>query len=99
MKLKSETVYAAEYLELLIKIENEFFDTLYNTDAEINIMIKTAVNAVKLSIQSDFIISLMIYDSRNYLFIRACLNVKVNYKEVKCYTSTFIVKKAVYDLL
>ena len=50
MKLKSETVYTAKYLELLIKIENEFFDTLYNTDAEINIMIKTTVNAVKLSI-------------------------------------------------
>ena len=50
MKLKLKTVYAAEYLKLLIKIENEFFNTLYNTDAEINVMIKTAVNAVRLFI-------------------------------------------------
>ena len=46
-------MYVAECLKLLIKIENEFFDTLYDTDVKINIIIKTAVNVVKLFIQSD----------------------------------------------
>ena len=93
MKLKSETVYAAECLKLLIKIENEFFDTLYNTDAEINIMIRIVVNTVKLSIWSDSIINLIVYDNRKCSFIKACLNIKINCKEVKYYTLTFIVKK------
>ena len=76
--MKSKTVYTTECLKQLIKIENEFFNALYNTDVKINIMIKTAVNAVRLFIQSDSIINLIIYDSRNYLFIRMYLNVEVN---------------------
>ena len=43
-------MYAVKCLKLLVKIRNEFFNTLYNTDAEINIIIKTAVNTVRLSI-------------------------------------------------
>ena len=96
---KSEIVYAAECLKLLIKIENEFFDTLYNTDTEINVMIKTAVNKIKLFIQSDSIMNLMMYDSRNYSFVKICLNIEVNCEEVKYYTLIFIVEKAVYNLL
>ena len=57
-------MYAAECLKLLIKIRNEFFNTLYNTDVKINIIIKTAVNTVKLFIQSDSIINLTVYNSR-----------------------------------
>ena len=92
-------MYAAECLKLLIKIENELFDTLYNTDAEINVMIRTAANAARLSIQSNSTMSLMIYDDNNYLFVEACSNIEVDCREAKCYTSAFIVKKAVYDLL
>ena len=98
-ELKSEMMYAAECLKLSAKIENEFFDTLYNTDAEINIMIKTAVNAVKLFIQSDSMMDLMMYDDENCLFVKMCLNIEVDCREVKCYTSVFVVEKAVYDLL
>ena len=43
--------------------------------------------------------NLIVYDNRNYLFIKVCLNIKVDYREVKCYTSIFIIKKAVYNLL
>ena len=50
MKMKSEIIYTAKCLKLLIKIKNEFFNALYNTDTEINVIIKTAVNTVKLSI-------------------------------------------------
>ena len=96
---KSETIYTVECLKLLIKIENEFFDVLYDTNVKINIMIKTAVNAARLSIQSNSIMSLMMYDSRNCLFVKVCLNVEVNCEEVKYYTSVFIVEKAVYNLL
>ena len=49
-ELKLKMMYAAECLKLSVKIENKFFDTLYNTDAEINIMIKTAVNVARLFI-------------------------------------------------
>ena len=97
--MKLETVYAAEYLKLLIKIENELFNTLYNTDAEINVIIKTAVNTVKLFIQSDSTMNLMMYDDDNCLFIRMCFNVEVNCRKAKYYTSAFIVEKAVYNLL
>ena len=99
MKSKSETVYAAEYSKLSVKIRNEFFNTLYNTNAEINVMIKIAVNIVKLSIQSDSTINLMMYDSENCLFVKVCLNVKINCREAKCYTLIFVIKKAFYDLL
>ena len=99
MKMKSEMMYAAECLKLSVKIENELFDTLYNTDMKINVMIKTAANTARLSIQSDSTINLMIYDSDNCLFIETCSNVEVDCREVKCYTSAFVVEKAVYDLL
>ena len=92
-------MYATKCLKLLIEIENEFFNILYNTDVKINVIIKTAVNVVKLSIQSDSTISLMMYNSRNYSFIKTCLNVEVNCKEMKYYTSVFVIKKAVYNLL
>ena len=39
------------------------------------------------------------YDSRNCSFMKMCSNVEINCKEVKCYTSAFIIKKAVYNLL
>ena len=97
--MKSETVYAVKYLKLLIKIENKLFNTLYNINAEINVMIKTAANAVKLFIQSDSIMNLMMYDDNNCLFIEVCSNIKVDCKEVKYYTSVFVIEKAVYDLL
>ena len=97
--MKSEIIYTAECLKLLIKIRNEFFNTLYDTNIKINVIIKTAVNAVKLFIQSDSMMNLTVYNSKNYLFIKMCLNVEINCKEVKCYTSAFIVEKAVYNLL
>ena len=43
-------MYAAECLKLSVKIENESFNTLYNTETEINVIIRTAVNIVKLFI-------------------------------------------------
>ena len=92
-------MYAAECLKLSIKIENEFFNILYDTDAEINVIIKTVVNAVKLSIWFNSTMNLTVYNDRNYLFVKVCLNVKVDCREVKCYISVFIVKKAVYNLL
>ena len=99
MKMKLKMIYAAKCSKLLVKIRNELFNTLYDTDAEINIIIKTIINAVKLSIQSDSTINLMMYDSNNCLFVEMCSNIEVNCREVKYYTSVFIVKKAVYDLL
>ena len=64
MKLKLKMIYTVKCLKLLIKIENEFFDTLYNTDVKINIKIKTVANIVRLFIQSASIIKLMIYNSK-----------------------------------
>ena len=98
-ELKSETVYAAECLKLPIKIENEFFDTLYDTDVKINVIIKTAANTARLSIQSDSMMNLTAYNDGNCLFVRMCSNVEVDCRGVKCYSSVFIVEKAVYDLL
>ena len=92
-------MYVAECLKLSVKIRNEFFDTLYNTNTEINVIIKTTVNAVSLSIQFDSMMNLMMYNSRNCSFVKMYLNIEVNCKEVKCYTSAFIIKKAVYNLL
>ena len=92
-------MYAAECLKLSVKIENEFFDALYDTDAEINIIIRTAANAARLFIQSDSIISLTVYDNRNYSFVKVCSNVEVNCRGAKCYTLIFVIKKAVYNLL
>ena len=88
-------IYAAECLKLLIKIENELFDTLYNINTEINVMIKTIVNTVRLFIQSDSTINLMMYNDDNCSFVEACLNININCREVKYYTSVFIVEKAV----
>ena len=99
MKLKLEIIYAAECLKLSVKIRNEFFDTLYDINIKINVIIKTAVNVVKLSIQSDSIISLIVYNSRNCLFVKMCLNVKIDCREAKYYTSVFIIEKVVCDLL
>ena len=97
--MKSETVYAAECLKLLIKIENELFDALYDTDVKINVIIRTVTNAARLFIWSDSTISLTVYDSNNCLFIEACSNIEVDCREAKCYTSAFVVEKAVYNLL
>ena len=99
IELKSETVYAAECPKLSVKIESELFKILYNTDAEINIIIKTAVNTARLLIQFNSTMNLRVYDDENYSFVKTYLNVKVNCREVKCYTLIFIVEKVVYNLL
>ena len=39
------------------------------------------------------------YNSRNCLFIKVYLNIEVNCRKVKYYTSVFVVKKVVYNLL
>ncbi|KAI9698461.1 MAG: hypothetical protein M1836_004042 [Candelina mexicana] len=92
-------LFSVSASRLCVKLHRKKISALLNLRAEINIMIKTLVNSLRLSIQTEVMIKLISYQDETTHFVNVIMKTEMICDDMFTQTLIFIIKNTDHELV